>query len=217
MKKITIAIDGPAGAGKSTIAKQIADGLGIMYVDTGAMYRAVTFGIIRNGIDISDKPGILKFMECMNLELSNGRVFLNGEDITEDIRKQQVGSIVSYVSAIPEVRQKLVEIQREMARDNSVVMDGRDIGTNVLKHANIKIFLTASVDERAKRRYTEMKSKGYEADIDKIKTEIKKRDSIDSSREINPLMMADDAILVDTTNKTIEDVVTEILCIVKER
>lgn len=217
MRNIVIAIDGPAGAGKSTIARIIADKLKILYIDTGAMYRAVTLEIIRKSIKLEDIDKIRELIDKIEIELKDNKVYLNREDVTEEIRQQQVSNLVSPVSAIKDVRKKLVELQREMASNNSVVMDGRDIGTNVLKSANVKIFLTASVEERAKRRYTEMVNKGYKVELETIKSEIIMRDKIDSSREINPLKKAEDAIVIDTTDKNIENVVEEIICIVKKR
>lgn len=216
MVKITIAVDGPAGAGKSTIAKTVAQRLGVLYIDTGAMYRAVTLSIIRNHIDLSNIHDVEKLVESLDVFINSDRVFLNGEDVTAYVRTDEINKLVSQVSTIPFIRNKLVELQRNMALNNSIIMDGRDIGTNVLVNAKYKIFLTASVDERAKRRYMELKKKGYEVDYSVIKQDICRRDEIDSSREINPLTQADDALVIDTTCKTIEDVVDEILNIVKK-
>lgn len=217
MSEIAIAIDGPAGAGKSTIARIIAGRLNITYIDTGAMYRAVTLFIMRKGIKLEDVDRIKESMESINIKLRDDRVYLNEEDVTEEIRLQEVGGNVSLIAAMPVVREKLVELQRHMADNDSVVMDGRDIGSNVLKNAGVKIFLTASIEERAKRRYTEMVGKGYEVDFESIKSEIILRDKIDSEREFNPLIKAHDAIVVDTTGKSIETVVEEILFIIKAR
>ncbi|WDU84144.1 (d)CMP kinase [Caloramator sp. Dgby_cultured_2] len=214
MKKFSIAIDGPAGAGKSTIAKIIAQRLKIEYIDTGAMYRAITLKIIRNGTDINNIDEIIELLEKTDINFINGRVYLDGEDVSEEIRLPEIGKLVSQVAAIKEVREKLVAIQRDIAKNKSVIMDGRDIGTNVLKDAEIKIFLVASVEERAKRRYKELLEKGIEVSYDDIVKEIEKRDYIDSTREVNPLRKADDAIVVNNTNKTLEEVVEEILNIV---
>jgi len=217
MKNISIAIDGPAGAGKSSIAKAVAEKLGILYIDTGAMYRAVTLSIIRNHINLEDMESIKCLIEKIDIYIENNKIYLNGEDVTEEIRTQEVNKLVSPVSAVNCIRKKLVELQRKMASKDSVIMDGRDIGTNVLIDADIKIFLTASVDERARRRYTELKEKGYEVDYESIKQDIYIRDKRDSSRAVNPLKKAEDALLIDTTYISIEDVIDEILNIVKER
>jgi len=217
MKKFSIAIDGPAGAGKSTIAKIIAQRLNIEYIDTGAMYRAITLKIIRNGTDINNIDEIIELLEKTDINFINGRVYLDGEDVSEEIRLPEIGKLVSQVAAIKEVREKLVAIQRDIAKNKSVIMDGRDIGTNVLKDAEIKIFLVASVEERAKRRYKELIEKGIEVSYDDIVKEIEKRDYIDSTREVNPLRKADEAIVVSNTNKTLEEVVEEILNIVYKK
>lgn len=216
MRSIAIAIDGPAGAGKSTIAKLVADRLGILYIDTGAMYRCVTLSILERNIRLHNEAEIRKILNDMEIHFTGNRIFLNSEDVTEKIRLQEVNNLVSTVSAIPFVREKLVEIQRNIASDNNVIMDGRDIGTHVLKDANVKIFLTASIEERAKRRYMQSKSNGDNIDYDIIKQGICDRDRIDSTREVNPLRKADDAIVVDTTSKSIEAVVEEILDIIKK-
>lgn len=217
MKKFSIAIDGPAGAGKSTIAKIIAQRLKIEYIDTGAMYRAITLKAIRKGINISNIYEIIDLLNETDINFMNGRVYLDGEDVSEEIRLPEIGRFVSQVAAIKEVREKLVAIQRNIAKNKSVIMDGRDIGTNVLKDADIKIFLVASVEERAKRRYKELLEKGIEVSYDDIVKEIEKRDHIDSTREVNPLKKADDAIVVNNTNKSLEEVVEEILNIVYKK
>lgn len=214
MKKI--AIDGPAGAGKSTIARIIAEKLGYLYIDTGAMYRAVTLYMIENDISIDDINKITRLMDCMDIRLNKGSIFVNGRDITDEIRSQKVNKLVSPVSAIPEVREKLVELQRNIASENSVVMDGRDIGSNVLKDADVKIFLTASVEERARRRCQEMVQKGVNVDLNIIIKDISIRDKADSERKLNPLIKADDAVVVDTTGKSIDEVVEIILGIIEE-
>ncbi|SKA83185.1 cytidylate kinase [Caloramator quimbayensis] len=216
MKNIVIAVDGPAGAGKSTISKIVAERLNIEYIDTGAMYRAITLKIIRKGIGLEDIDSIKKLLNETHIDFINGRIYLDEEDVSEDIRKIEVSSKVSDVAAMPFVRGKLVELQRNMASLKSVIMDGRDIGTNVLKDANIKIFLTASVDERAKRRYKEMIEKGNDVTFEDICRDIENRDRIDSTREVNPLKKADDAVEIDTTSKSIDDVVNEIISIVKK-
>lgn len=216
MKNIVIAVDGPAGAGKSTISKIVAEKLKIEYIDTGAMYRAITLKIIRKGIILEDIDSIKRLLNETHIDFINGRIYLDEEDVSEDIRKIEVSSRVSDVAAMPAVREKLVELQRKMASFKSVIMDGRDIGTNVLKDANIKIFLTASVEERAKRRYKEMIEKGNNVTFEDICRDIENRDRIDSTRKVNPLKKADDAVEIDTTSKTIDTVVNEIISIVKK-
>lgn len=215
MNKISIAIDGPAGAGKSTIARIVAHKLNFLYVDTGAMYRAVTYSIIQNKIDMNDMDEIQELLNKINIKITDSKVYLNNLDVTKEIRSQEVNKFVSPVSTIPIVRQILINLQRDMVLINSVVMDGRDIGTNVLKNANIKIFLTASVDERAQRRYLEILNNGQSVSYESVKNDIVRRDKIDSERELNPLKKADDAIIVDTTSKSIKVVVEEILNIIK--
>lgn len=216
-----IAIDGPAGAGKSTIAKTVAKKLNFIYVDTGAMYRAMALFFLRNGIKPEEKENIIK--ECSNISVSiqyqNGEqvVLLNGENVNGFIRTEEVGNMASLTSAIPEVRQKLTELQKELAAQNDVIMDGRDIGTCVLPNADIKIYLTASSTVRAKRRYDELTMKGQECDLALIEEDIIKRDYQDMTREISPLKQAEDAILVDSSDMTIEQVVDAILQLCTEK
>lgn len=217
MKSISVAIDGPAGAGKSTIAKCTAEKLGITYVDTGAMYRAVTLSMIRNNVDIGDLNGIENILSSIDIKLNDGRLFLDGEDVSSEIREPEVNRLVSPVSAVPIIRKKMVELQRKMAQNTSIIMDGRDIGTNVLKNADVKIFLTASLDERAQRRYTELIKKGLNVNLESIKADIKKRDDADSSRTIDPLKKAEDAYVVDTTALSIDQAVEKVLSIIKEK
>ena len=208
---INIAIDGPAGAGKSTIAKRVAKELEYIYVDTGAMYRAMAYYFLQKGISPEDEGKISK--ECKNAEISiayqNGeqQVILNGENVTAYIRKEEVGNMASATSVYPKVREKLVELQKELAKKSNVIMDGRDIGTYVLPKAKAKFFITASVQERAKRRYLELKAGGQERPIEQLEAEIAARDKTDSEREFAPLRQAEDAILVDTTHMSIEEVV----------
>lgn len=216
MKKFAIAVDGPAGAGKSTISKLVAQKLGIEYIDTGAMYRAITLKLINNKVDFGDENTVKDIVNNTKVELVNGRVILDGTDVSEEIRMPYVSSRVSEVAAMPIVRERLVFLQRLMAENTIVIMDGRDIGTNVLKNAEIKIFLTASVEERANRRFIEMQNKGINITFEEICDDIRKRDTIDSTREVNPLRQAEDAILVDTTGKSIEQVVEEITSIIKK-
>ena len=210
MKKI-IAIDGPAGAGKSTVSKICAAKLGYTYIDTGAMYRAVALKCNEQGA-MSNAELIESVVKDIDICLdSSARVFLDGREVTKEIRTPEVSRGASDVAKLGFVRKKLTELQREMATQGNVIMDGRDIGTQVLPNADLKIFLTASVDERARRRFEELKEKNLAADLDKIKKEIILRDKQDSEREIAPLAMADDAILLDSTNLSIEEVVAEIL------
>lgn len=219
MEKISIAIDGPAGAGKSTIAKTIAKELDIVYVDTGAMYRAFGLYCLRNKIS-PDSSKLNEMVDCVNIKIkyNNGeqQVILNDENVTSLIRDEAVGSITSAISSNKKVRLKLVELQRELANEISVIMDGRDIGTYVLPDATIKIYLTASVEKRADRRWNELKQKGILDSYDKIKDEIEKRDYRDMNRDFAPLKKAEDAIEVDTSELTIDEVIDVVLKIIKK-
>ena len=198
-----IAIDGPAGAGKSTIAKLVAKELGFIYVDTGAMYRGLAVHFLKKGIVPGEVEKIEAACEDAKVELGyeNGvqQVYLNGENITSQLREEAVGNMASVSSAVPAVRAKLLDLQRNLAKEKDVVMDGRDIGTNVLPNADVKIFLTASAESRAKRRYDELCEKGIECDFEKIKADMEYRDKNDSQRAVAPLKKADDATLIDTT------------------
>ncbi|WP_058485437.1 (d)CMP kinase [Defluviitalea phaphyphila] len=215
MKHFSIAIDGPAGAGKSTIAKLLANKLKIIYVDTGAMYRAVALYCINNEINYNDKESIKNILDDIDIKIvykeNNQRVLLNGKDVSNEIRTNEVSRGASAVATIKEVRIKMVELQRNIAKGTSIVMDGRDIGTYVLPNADIKIFLTASVEERANRRYKELFQKGVNCSLEEIKNEIKQRDKNDSSREFAPLKKAKDAIEIDTTGMTVEEVIEKIV------
>jgi cytidylate kinase len=215
MRKLIIAIDGPAGSGKSTTAKLVAQKLGYLYIDTGAMYRALTLKVIELGIDPSDEEEIIRVARDTKIELfyENGdlRVLLDGRDVTEKIRSPEVTSLVSVVSAHPKVRDEMVKKQRELGKNGGVVMDGRDIGTVVFPDADLKIFMNADVKERAKRRQKEMKAQGFDVDIDEIIKEIEERDRLDSTREVGPLKKADDAFEIDTTNLTIDEQVEIVL------
>ena len=208
---INIAIDGPAGAGKSTIAKKIASDLGYIYVDTGAMYRAMALYMINSGVDSTDKAAIITAAASADISIGyvegEQRVFLQGEDVTAHLRDEAVGNMASVSSALAEVREKLTQLQRKLAAENDVVMDGRDIGTVVLPKADIKIFLTAKSSVRAKRRYDELISKGETADLDEIERDIIDRDSRDMNRETAPLKQAEDAVLVDSSYMSIKEVV----------
>ena len=212
--KLTIAIDGPAGAGKSTIARILADKLGILYLDTGAMYRAMGLKVIENGGDPKQTNDVLSLLPSTDImvqhDRGNQRIFLDGREVTHEIRTQQVSTAASDVGTIPEVRQKLVEMQQKIAEKISLVMDGRDIGTYVMPQASLKVFLTASPEERARRRWEEMKQKGMESDYQMVLEEIIQRDATDTNRSYAPLCKASDAIVVDTTNKTIDQVINEI-------
>lgn len=211
-----IAIDGPAGAGKSTVAKMVARELGFLYIDTGAMYRAVTLKALRDGIDLEDQAGISRLAATTSVNLSSGldeslRVHLNGEDITEEIRSPEVSRSVSLVARVTAVRKRLVELQRAMALGGGVVMEGRDIGTVVLPDARVKIFLTASPVERARRRKEELAAKGYVVDQRQIEEEILERDRIDTSRKMDPLTPALDAEVIDCSAFPVEQVVKMII------
>ena len=212
---MNIAIDGPAGAGKSTIAKKLAKELGFIYVDTGAMYRAMAYYFLTNGIASSDETKIAE--ACPNVDVTiayennEQQVILNGENVTGFIRKEEVGKMASVTSAVPEVRAALLDLQRNMAKTSDILMDGRDIGTNVLPDASLKIYLTASADVRAKRRYDELQEKGTECDIAQIKSDIMARDKQDMEREIAPLCKAEDAILVDSSDMSIPQVIDTII------
>lgn len=210
MKK-SIAVDGPAGAGKSTVSKIVAARLGYTYIDTGAMYRAVALKVLHSGKPI-DEELIISTTRDIEIRLDEAaRVFLDGREVTKEIRTPEVSRGASDVAKVGFVRKKLTELQREMAKNGSVIMDGRDIGTQVLPNADLKIFLTASVAERARRRFEELKAKNLAADLSQIEKEIALRDKQDSEREIAPLAQAEDAILLDSTGLTIEQVVAEIL------
>lgn len=219
MEKFNIAIDGPAAAGKSTVARLVAKQLGFIYVDTGAMYRAVTWKALQSGISPERKEHLALMASELRIELLPGdqsqQVLLNGEDVTDLIRSITVNQNVSAVSAIPEIRRLLVAKQQEMAQAKGVVMDGRDIGTHVLPDAELKIFLTASVKERAQRRYLEMKAKGEDVTLGQLEKEIAERDKMDEQREASPLVQAEDAILVDTGGMSIPQVAERILELAK--
>ena len=218
---INIAIDGPAGAGKSTIAKKLAQELGYVYVDTGAMYRAMAYYFLQQGIDKTDEAAINAAVDGADVTIryvdGAQQVLLNGEDVTGSLRSEQVGNMASNTSVYPAVRIKLVALQQKLAQTTDVIMDGRDIGTCVLPDAQVKIYLTASVGTRAKRRYDELVEKGEEPDLEKIEADIEERDYRDMHREMSPLRQADDAVLVDSSEMNIEQVVSAILEIVKEK
>lgn len=218
---INIAIDGPAGAGKSTIAKKVAEKLSFIYVDTGAMYRAIALYILRKGVDVKDETAVTGLCSTVNVGITyeNGeqRVLLNEEDVSGLIRSEEVGNAASAVAVYSAVRAKLLELQQSLAKAQNVVMDGRDIGSAVLPGAQVKIYLTASVHTRAKRRYNELVKKGVSPDIQVIEQDIVDRDYQDMHREISPLCQAKDAVLVDSSRLSIVEVVDRILKIYKER
>ena len=221
MSIFRIAIDGPSGAGKSTVAKALAKRLGFVQVDTGAMYRSVGLYIYRKGIQPDDADAVIPQLENINIDLGfseeGQRIYLNGEDVSEKIRQNEISAYASTVSAIPAVRVFLLEMQRKLAREHSVVMDGRDIGTVVLPDAELKIFQTASVKERAKRRYLELTEKGQIVDLETIKKEIEERDYNDSHRAAAPCVPADDAVIIDNSNITIEENVAMITALYELR
>ena len=215
-----IAIDGPAGAGKSTIAKMAAKKLDIIYEDTGAMYRAMALYFLRREIDAKDEKKIAEACEHINVTIAyqegEQQVLLNGENVNDFIRTEEVSMMTSNTSKYPAVREKLLYLQRELAAANNVIMDGRDIGTCVLPDAELKIYLTASASERAKRRYLEQKERGVESDLAQIERDIIARDEQDMNRESAPLKQAEDAIYLDTSDMTIEEVVTKIVSLVQK-
>lgn len=211
-----IAVDGPAGAGKSTISKLVAKKLGIQYLDTGAMYRAVTLYFLENNVDFSNIDEVEKNLDKIHIDFLNNILFLNNIDVSKQIREKNVNDNVSAVSALAIVREKMVDLQRKMSNNKSIILDGRDIGTVVFPNANYKFFLVASVDIRAQRRYKEELEKGNKsANIDDIKKSIENRDYIDSTRTVTPLKKADDAIQIDTSYMNIEEVVESIISYIK--
>ena len=212
-----IAIDGPAGAGKSTIAKKIAEKLNFIYIDTGAMYRALTYEVLERKIAIDNIQEIIHIAKGCNIAFKDKDIFINNYKVNDEIRSRRVNENVSYIAKIPEIRNMLVCLQKKIAFNSNVVMDGRDIGTKVLPNANLKIFLTASVEERALRRYNEIKCNNSNVDIESIRSEIIKRDRMDESREYSPLKKAINAVTIDTTGLTIKEVVENILVIVKNQ
>lgn len=210
-----VAIDGPAGAGKSTIAKLVAKEKGYIYVDTGAMYRGLAIHFLDKGIRPQETEKVIE--ACKDAEVTIAyedavqHVYLNGKDISSRLRNEEVGNMASVTSAIPEVRKKLLELQQNLAKTQNVIMDGRDIGTCVLPHADVKVYLTASVETRAKRRYQELREKGEDCNLEEIAHDIEERDRRDMTREIAPLKQAEDAVLVDSSDMTIAEVVKTIV------
>ncbi len=218
-KKIIIAIDGPAASGKSSVAKHLAEKLGFTYVDTGAMYRAITYLALRNNI-VDDTNAVIDLVKNIEIELKfeNGetRVFVNGEEVTEHIRTPEVNSKVSEISRIPEVREELVKIQRQMGENGNLVAEGRDTTTVVFPNADLKIYLTAELDERATRRHLEYQAKGNNVSFEEVKENLQKRDRIDSQRKVSPLSKAEDAYELDTTDLTIDQEIENIIKKVEE-
>lgn len=216
-----IAIDGPAGAGKSTIAKRVAKELGFIYVDTGAMYRTIALYLLRNDVDCEQETQLAEALNKIEISISyeNGeqQLWLNGENVTGLIRTEEVGQMASKSSAKPMVRAKLLELQRSMAASSDVLMDGRDIGTMILPNAQLKVYLTASTTARAKRRYLELQQKGVECNLEEIEKDMAERDYRDMHRETAPLRQAEDAVLVDSSDMTIDEVVDRIKALTAER
>ncbi len=214
-----VAIDGPAGAGKSTVAKRVAKELGFVYVDTGAMYRALAVYFLKKGLKPEETEKIASACKeavvTIGYEEGAQQVYLNGENVTSLLRTEEVGNMASVSSAIPEVRAQLLELQRELAKTQDVVMDGRDIGTNILPNADVKVYLTASVETRAKRRYLELTEKGVSCNLEEIAHDIEERDTRDMNREIAPLKQAEDAVYVDSSDMSIDEVVSAIKALCK--
>ncbi|MGO1469133.1 MAG: (d)CMP kinase [Tissierella sp.] len=214
----SIAIDGPAGSGKSTIAKMISKYLNIEHIDTGAMYRALTWKILHNRIDPKDREKIIELLKTTKIDFKDGNIYLDNKILNDEIRLSYISKNVSSVAMIPEVREKMVELQKEMSQNKNVVMDGRDIGTAVLSDSKYKYFLTATIEERALRRHKELyKDSSSKSNLREIKEDIKKRDNIDSTRKVNPLKIAKDAILIDTTKMTLDEVVETIISSINRR
>lgn len=215
--RLSVAIDGPAGAGKSTIAKMVGDRFNLMYINTGAMYRAVTLMAMRNDISPMEIDKLCRLIDSLNMHFEKDDLIVNGENVGNEITMPIISNNVSNYAAIPEVREKLVKLQKEISRKYNVIMDGRDIGTVVLKDAPFKFYLTASAEERAKRRYNELNLKGVEIEYNQILSDIEKRDYIDTNRETNPLRKSEDAILIDSSNLNIDDVVALISKYIEDR
>ena len=219
-KYISVAIDGPAGAGKSTVSKAAAKELEFLYIDTGAMYRAAALFALNNGIDVvNNAEELVKLLGGMDIAIDydkrGQRVFLNGIDVSDEIRTNEISKGASNVAKIPKVRERLVKLQQDMAKKGNVIMDGRDICSTVLPNASVKIFLTASVDSRAKRRYKELMEKGMDTTFETVKLDIAARDKNDSEREVSPLKRAEDAVLVDTSDMSFDEVVEKIKDMIK--
>lgn len=213
-----VAIDGPAGAGKGSVTKQVGEKLGLINIDTGAMFRCVTLNLLQEGIKVEEEHKIKEVLNKINIDVKeSGEVFLNGKDVSKQIREDEVNTMVSPVSVIPMVRERLLELQREMAQGKNVIMEGRDIGTVVFPHANVKIYLDASAEERARRRVKQNQENGIASSYEEVLKGIMDRDKRDSSREIAPLKQAEDAIYIDSTNMSVEEVVEEIIRIIEKK
>jgi len=216
-----VAVDGPAGSGKGTITKLVGEKRNLVYIDTGAMYRCVTLDCINNNVDYTDIPGIKKILDKISIELKieNGiqKVYLNGKDVSQEIREDKVNNLVSEYSAVKEVRYKITPMQQEMGKTQDIIMEGRDIGTVVFPNADVKIFLDCDVKERARRRYIQNQQKGINSTYEEILENIIKREKINSTREVAPFIKAEDAILIDSTNMTIEEVVNRVIKIIDEK
>ena len=217
MREFIVTVDGPAGSGKSTIAKIIAKKYGFTYLDTGAMYRMIALYALENSIDLDDSKAVETMLENTKLDIVGNQFFLNGKDVSEEIRTPRVSAVVSPVAAIKEVRVKLVDLQREISKGKSVILDGRDIGTVVFPNGDVKIFLVASPEERAKRRLKEYEEKGVEADYESVLASIKERDHIDSTRKESPLKKAEDAHEIDSSTMSIDEVVAAISKYIDEK
>ncbi len=206
-----VAIDGPAGAGKSTIAKLLADKICYTYIDSGAMYRALTLAVLDSNTNLEDRNSIIEISQNVNINFQDNSIYLNNTLVDKQIREERINKTVSTIAAIPEVRKNIVKIQRKIAKDKNAVMDGRDVGTVIFPNAFIKFFIIASLEERAMRRYSELTNTGHVVDLQDIRSQIEERDYVDTNRKISPLIKADDAILIDTSGKSIDQVLIEVI------
>ncbi|MCI8759781.1 MAG: (d)CMP kinase [Clostridia bacterium] len=213
-----VAIDGPAGAGKGSVTKQVGERLGLINIDTGAMFRCVTLNILQKGINLEEENKIKEVLDKIHIDLKeNGKVFLNGKDVSKQIREDEVNHMVSPVSVIPMVRKKLLELQRQMAKGKNVIMEGRDIGTVIFPNADVKIYLDATAQERARRRVKQNQENGIDCSYEEVLKSIMERDQKDATREIAPLKQAEDAIYLDSTNLSVEETADEIIKIIKTK
>jgi len=214
---LIVAIDGPGGSGKTTVAKLVAKKLGFFYLDTGAIYRALTLKLMKEGVSLNDPLAVSQAIDRTSIEFRDDRVFLDGEDVTLAIRDPEVDRVVSLIAKIPVVREKLLPLQRELVKGRNSVVEGRDMGTVVFPEAEVKVFLTASLSERASRRWRELLSKGKDASLEDVLNDLKRRDDIDSNRDVAPLKVAPDAVIIDTTYKSVDEVVEEVVQLVLQR